>query len=56
LNRVADSVNEWPYLFAEIEGFGWLRRGDFDVIIGMDILSQCNVVLSRQGECHLSFG
>lgn len=56
LHRVADSVNEWPYLFAETEGFSWLRKGDFDVIIGMDILSQCDVELSRQGECHISFG
>lgn len=54
--NVAESIQEWPYLFDEVEGFSWQRRGDFDVIIGMDILSQCDVALSRDGAGQLRFG
>lgn len=56
LERVEQAISEWPYLFPEIEGFSWMRRGDFDIIVGMDILSQCDVAISRQGECCLTFG
>jgi hypothetical protein len=56
MTRIAQSVQEWPFLFDEVEGFSWSRPGDFDVIIGMDILSSCDVALSRDGLCRLRFG
>jgi hypothetical protein len=45
-----------PFLFDEIDGFSWSRRTDFDVIIGMDVLSRCDVHLNRYGRCTLQFG
>lgn len=54
--NIAESTQEWPYLFEAIEGFSWSRPADFDIIIGMDILSQCDVALSRDGGCRLQFG
>lgn len=45
-----------PFLFDEIDGFSWPRRTDFDVIIGMDVLSRCDVHLTRHGRCTLQFG
>lgn len=54
--NVAESIQEWPFLFDAVEGFSWSRPGDFDMIIGMDVLSNCDVALSRDGTCRLSFG
>jgi hypothetical protein len=53
---VEDSVAQWPYLFPEVEGFSWRRNADFDVIIGMDILSHCDLAMGRDGTCRLRFG
>lgn len=53
---LAGSLQQWPFLFDEVEGFSWRRQADFDVIIGMDILSQCDVVIGRSGICTLRFG
>src|SRR4051794_757975 len=41
LEHVEDGIAQWPYVFPEVEGFSWRRNADFDVIIGMDILSHC---------------
>jgi hypothetical protein len=56
LANVTEAVQAWPFLFDEVEGFSWSRPGDFDVIVGMDILSGCDVALSRNGRCRLEFG
>lgn len=45
-----------PFLFEEIDGFSWARETDFDVILGMDVLSRCEVNLDRHGRCTLRFG
>lgn len=45
-----------PYIFEDADGFSWTGTADFDVIIGMDILSQCEVRLDRSGRCRLLFG
>lgn len=56
LSRIQDSLSEWPYVFEEVEGFSWRRATDFDMIIGMDILSQCDLSFRRDGTCRLQFG
>lgn len=56
LSRIGDNLTEWPYVFQEVEGFSWRRASDFDVIIGMDILSQCDLAFDRNGTCRLQFG
>lgn len=46
-------------MFDDIDGFSWMGSigsEDFDVIIGVDILSQCELSLSRSGTCRLAFG
>ena len=45
-----------PYVFAEIDGFSWGRAADFDVILGMDILRQCDLDIRRDGRRRLAFG
>lgn len=47
---------QWPYVFERTDGFSWDRPTDFDVIIGMDILLECNLRLTRGGRCSLAFG
>lgn len=45
-----------PYVFAETDGFGMRATGLFDVILGMDVLSQCDFSMDRTGHWHLVFG
>lgn len=45
-----------PFIFEEIDGFSWRRQTDFDVILGMDVLSRCEVHLDRSGICRIQFG
>lgn len=49
-------VPQWPFLFERIDGFSWSRQTDFDVIVGMDILLQCDVTMARGGRFVLTFG
>lgn len=44
-----------PYVFAETRGFKLNQRDDFDVILGMDILSQGDFTMKRLGEWSLTF-
>lgn len=45
-----------PYVFAEISGFSWLEQKAFDVILGMDVLSQCDFAFHRDGRWKLIYG
>ena len=45
-----------PFVIGELDGFSWGRHADFDVIVGMDILSQCDIALDRSGTCKMLFG
>lgn len=56
MGDIAEALATWPFLFDEVEGFSWCRDADFDVILGMDILAQCDVVLGRHGTCQIRFG
>lgn len=45
-----------PFVFSELDGFGWMRDADFDAILGMDVLRQCDLRMDRDGTGSLSFG
>lgn len=45
-----------PFVFEDVDGFSWIGSADFDVIIGIDILSQCEMRFDRSGRCLLKFG
>jgi hypothetical protein len=44
-----------PYVFAETRGFRLRQRDDFDVILGMDILSQADFTMSKSGSWSQQF-
>lgn len=46
----------FPFIFDDLDGFSWSRHADFDVILGMDVLKQCDFSLDRSGRCSLRFG
>lgn len=50
------SAQELPYIFEDADGFSWMGSADFDVIIGIDVLSQCEMDFERSGRCRLRFG
>jgi hypothetical protein len=50
------SAPQLPYIFAEVDGFEMQKAPDFDVIIGMNVLSQCDFTMSRNGRWLLNFG
>jgi hypothetical protein len=49
-------ANSFPYIFDDIFGFCLTGSEHFDALIGMDILSQCDFSINREGRCELSFG
>jgi hypothetical protein len=51
-----DGVPAFPYVFEEVIGFELTNNFQFEALIGMDILRQCDLSLLRSGLCKLSFG
>jgi hypothetical protein len=51
-----DNMPIIPYVFTETDGFSWKDQKEFDLILGMDVLSQCDFTLSRAGQWQLVFG
>jgi hypothetical protein len=49
-------AEELPFVFDDLDGFSWMRDADFDVIVGMDVLSRCDMTFSRNGRGSISFG
>ena len=45
-----------PFVFEATDGFSWGRSAEFDVILGMDVLRQCDFAKDRAGLCKLRFG
>lgn len=54
--EIPSGADALPYIVDEVSGFSWGRHADFDVILGMDILSRCDVNLDRYGTCRIEFG
>lgn len=51
-----NSENGLPFVFAETDGFRIRSSMGFDVILGMDVLRQCDFGMRRTGDWQLSFG
>lgn len=49
-------TNGLPYIFDGLDGFGWGHEGDFEVILGMDVLGRCDFSVSKSGNWQLNFG
>jgi len=50
------STTALPYVFDAIMGLRFSPSEHFAAIIGMDILSQCDFLVARNGSCRLTFG
>ena len=46
----------FPYVFDEVIGIELTNAFEFDALIGMDILGQCDFTTLRDGQCRLEFG
>jgi predicted aspartyl protease len=56
VEMIGMQTSDLPFLFDELNGFSWGRASDFDVILGMDVLSQCDIAIKRNGICAIVFG
>lgn len=46
----------FPFVFGEVIGIELTNTFEFDALVGMDILAQCDFAMDRTGRCSLSFG
>lgn len=46
----------FPYVFEPLVGIELPDSFDFDALLGMDILGQCDFAMNRRGACRLTFG
>jgi len=46
----------FPFVFDEVIGFELSNSFTFEALIGMDVLSQCDLSMDRFGRCSLRFG
>lgn len=51
-----DEPPRFPYVFPETDGFELKDSFSYDAILGMDILSRCDLTLNRNGTGRLAFG
>lgn len=54
--RPEDATSPLPYIFAETVGFQISQTHDFEVLLGMDVLGQCDLSVIRDGTWRLQFG
>lgn len=52
----ANDPPTFPYIFEEVVGIELLDSFSFDVLLGMDILRQCELLISPGNRCRLTFG
>jgi hypothetical protein len=48
--------NTFPFVFEEVIGIELTNAFEFNALIGMDILAQCDFRSARDGRCSLTFG
>ena len=46
----------FPFVFGEVIGIELTNAFEFEALLGMDILAQCDFETRRDGRCRLSFG
>lgn len=56
LQTSTNNAPAFPFMFEEVIGFELTDSFQFDALIGMDILSQCDFEMLRNGMCRLTFG
>lgn len=50
------SAPTFPFIFSELIGIELTTTFEFDALVGMDVLAQCDFAMDRTGRCSLSFG
>ena len=51
-----EDAPSFPYVFEEVIGIELTNAFEFDALLGMDILRQCDFTMDRSGNCSLRFG
>lgn len=51
-----DGENGFPFIFDEVIGIELANTFEFNALIGMDILGQCDMTFERNGRCRICFG
>jgi hypothetical protein len=51
-----DGRPAFPFVFDEVIGIELTNTFQFNALLGMDILSQCDFTMERGGRCKLVFG
>ena len=51
-----DAPPGFPFVFDEVIGIELTNAFEFDALIGMDILGQCDFSIARDRRCRLTFG
>jgi hypothetical protein len=46
----------FPFVFDQVVGIELPEAFEFDALIGMDVLGQCDFAMNRRGACRLVFG
>jgi len=46
----------FPFVFDEVIGIELTNAFEFDALLGMDVLRQCDFEMRRDGRCSLRFG
>ena len=54
--REPDDPPSYPFLFEDVVGFELRHHFQFDALLGMDGLSQCDFATHRGGRCRLVAG
>lgn len=55
-NSSPSSAPAFPFVFGEVIGIELTHTFEFDALVGMDVLAQCDFTMDRTGCCSLSFG
>lgn len=51
-----DDLPAFPFIFSEVIGIELTNTFEFNALLGMDILGQCDFSTARDGRCRLNFG
>lgn len=53
---IAEDLPAFPFIFSEVIGIELTNTFEFNALLGMDILGQCDFSTVRDGRCRLEFG
>jgi hypothetical protein len=54
--RPPSDTPRFPYVFDDVSGFELVESFQFDALVGMDVLGQCDFEMHRDRRCRLGFG